>query len=466
MTHLKKKTMPEAFSHPSSFRDPAGFVFFYQGKFYRHIHSSYADHYKALMAGPYQNLISRQLLIPHDEIQENISGESDLYLTILPKQIDLISYPYEWCFDQLKDTALVCMEIMRISIDHGLILKDATPFNFQLLSGKPMLIDSLSFEQYDPGLPWIAYRQFCEGFLFPLMINHYLGQDFQQLLALYPDGIPASLAAKILPWKSRFSLGAWLHVFLQDVINKKGKAEKASEISFSKPKMLRMIEHLHSIISALKFHSSSGQDWSGYYQEAHDELYSFEKLKIFKIWLGEIEFASALDLGTNLGTFANALADKASRVVATDMDNRCINQLYLSMKISRKENMHPLITDLVNPPASGGFRNAERKSFSERARSDLVAALAIVHHLVLIRNIPFEGIASYCAELAQKFLIIEFVPITDPKVQLMISGKKIFHQPYNAEAFENAFAPYFLIEASVAIPGSERILYKMKKIRA
>ena len=456
--------MPESAGHPSSFRDPAGFVYFHDGKYYRHIHSSYASHYTALMKGPYQRLIDQGLLISHIELKENFTDETDFFLTLLPKQIDFISYPYEWCFDQLKDSALACLNMMKIGISEGLILKDANPFNFQLVDGRSALIDSLSFEIYNPDLPWIAYRQFCEGFLFPLMINHYLGQDFQQLLAIYPDGIPASLIAKILPWKSRFNLGTWLHVFLQHTINKKDKSGKARDISFSESKLVRMLDNLYSIISSLKFHSSAEQDWSGYYREAHDDMYIVEKLRIFERWIGELEFASALDIGTNLGIFAKALTRKGSRIIATDMDSRCINQLYLKIKDSGDKNVHPLIIDIANPPARGGFNNAERKSFSERAQSELVSALAVIHHLVLIRNIPLAGIASYFSSICSKSLIVEFVPLSDPKVQWMLSNKKTFHQPYNTEAFENAFLPFFLIEEMQKIPGTERVIYRMRKI--
>jgi hypothetical protein len=146
------------------------------------------------------------------------------------------------------------------------------------------------------------------------------------------------------------------------------------------------------------------------------------------------------------------------------MDSRCINQLYLKIKDSGDKNVHPLIIDIANPPARGGFNNAERKSFSERAQSELVSALAVIHHLVLIRNIPLAGIASYFSSICSKSLIVEFIPLSDPKVQWMLSSKKTFHQPYNAKAFENAFLPYFQIEEMQEIPGTERVIYRMRKI--
>lgn len=457
----KKKLMAESTRHPSSFKDPSGFVFYYQEKYYRHIRSSYADDYRSLMKELYQILIDKKFLLPHIEIKDNLSGEKDFFLTLLPNQIDFISYPYEWSFDQLKDTALACLDIMKTSIEHGLILKDASPFNFQLLGGRPKLIDTLSFEIYNPDLPWIAYRQFCEGFLFPLMINHYLGLDAQQWLAVYPDGIPVHVTAKILPFRSRFRLGAWLHVFLQYSIARKSVHNTNKKISFSKHKLHRLLDHLYSLTGSLKFHNSNSQNWSNYTSE-HGAEYSSEKLKIFKSWIGMMDFVSAVDLGANLGIFSKELAH-LGKVIATDMDTRCINQLYLDIRNRPEKNVHPLLIDLAAPLVNGGFTSTEGKSFIDRARAELVLALAIIHHLVLIRNIPFTDLAFFCNQLSSKYLIIEFVPLSDPKVQLMMADKTIFHQPYDCEAFEQAFQLYFHVEQSQIVAGTERKMYWMKK---
>ena len=83
-------------------------------------------------------------------------------MTLLPQKIEFISYPYEWSFGQLKDAALLTLAVTRSSIEKGMILKDATPYNIQFIDGKPVFIDTLSFTRYDASKPWIAYRQFCQ----------------------------------------------------------------------------------------------------------------------------------------------------------------------------------------------------------------------------------------------------------------------------------------------------------------
>ena len=176
----------------SSFRDPDGFIFKDVNKIiYRQINQSYKENYLLLKnSGLYEKLIHKKMLIAHQEIEEIIFEEKNHFKTILPEQIPFISYPYEWCYDQLKDAALLTLDLIKLSLEHGMVLKDATPFNIQFHKGECLFIDTLSFEKYIDGSPWIAYRQFCENFLAPLLLAHYSENNLNQILTVFPDGIP------------------------------------------------------------------------------------------------------------------------------------------------------------------------------------------------------------------------------------------------------------------------------------
>ena len=182
---------------PSSFRDPNGFLFERDGNYYRLVSQSYAEHYDLLMtSGLYQDLTDKNWLIKHSEDKT----EGDEYKILLPEQLQYVSYPYEWCFSQLKDAAVLTLDIQLSALDRGMTLKDASAFNVQLHKGNMTFIDTLSFERYEPGTPWIAYRQYCQHFLAPLaLIAH---RDFRvlHLLRAYIDGIPLDLTSKLLPW--------------------------------------------------------------------------------------------------------------------------------------------------------------------------------------------------------------------------------------------------------------------------
>jgi len=157
---------------PSSFRDPNGFVFYYDGKLFRQINKSYQKNYEHMIeSGLYKKLIDEHLLIPHTESNIPPPQPSIAFKIIEPKIIPFISYPYEWCFSQLKDAALTTMKIQKISMEFEMTLKDASAYNIQFLNGNPIFCDTISFELYDDGQPWYPYKQFCQDFQSFLLQN-------------------------------------------------------------------------------------------------------------------------------------------------------------------------------------------------------------------------------------------------------------------------------------------------------
>jgi ribosomal protein L11 methylase PrmA len=451
---------------PASFKDPAGFVFIENGSYYRQINDSYASEYDLLMSsGLYDKLVEKKLLIPHIEVPEGLGSPDGRYKTLLPEQLPFISYPYEWSFDQLKDAALLTLRVLKISLKHGMILKDATGFNVQFKDGQPIFIDTLSFERYNESEPWVAYRQFCECFLFPLWIEHYLQVDAPRWLGLYLEGIPAAMTAKLLPLKSRLKLGVWLHVHLQKALSTKpGQQTKVRTAAFSKEKLGRVVENLQTIIQKLRGYSSMSSTWNTYYRETIlSPQYLDEKEKVFRAMVRDLPAGRVLDLGCNDGYFSKILAESNSGVIAADFDSQCINRLYQEIKTKSIQGITPICLDLTNPSPSLGFNHEERQSFAERTISDSVIVLALVHHLVLSKNLPLPDLARMLATLTKKNLVIEFVPISDAKSQQLIANKTAYHKPYDAASFEQHFGLYFELEQKQVIAGTERILYRMRR---
>ena len=86
----------------ASFRDPSGFIFQADGRIHRQVNRSYADDYDQLMSsGLYEELVGKQLLVSHEEVESPIGISQDHYRPLRPEPIPTISYPYEWCFSQL-----------------------------------------------------------------------------------------------------------------------------------------------------------------------------------------------------------------------------------------------------------------------------------------------------------------------------------------------------------------------------
>ena len=445
--------------HPASYRDPAGFVWIMNGQVYRQVNQSYASDYDLFASsGLYQELVNKKQLIAHSEINENLTGTKEWYKTLLPQTINFISYPYEWSFAQLKDAALLTLAITKSSIERGMILKDATPYNIQFIEGKPVLIDTLSFTKYDPTKPWIAYRQFCETFLYPLFLEKYNKLIVHQTFSAWPDGIPANETATIFPSRARFNPAAWLHIYLQTMVGK-NKNQNKTDSGFDKGKMLNLLQHLESTIKGLKAPASRKTVWSNYYDETIlGKDYLKAKEQLFSEYSADWTGKKVLDLGANDGYFSRILAENAAMVVSADSDDRCIQSLYQA----RNKKILPLILDISNPSPAAGFFNKERKAFHDRINVDAVAALALIHHLAIGRNIPLDMLADYFNKIAPD-LIIEFVPKDDPKVQELLKNREDIFNNYTAEFFEKEFSLYFEITKTATIPGTSRRLYRMKR---
>jgi ribosomal protein L11 methylase PrmA len=231
----------------------------------------------------------------------------------------------------------------------------------------------------------------------------------------------------------------------------------------SKKKMLRLLDSLESLIKSLRL-SAKKTTWSHYYKEASQRNdYLEEKKKIIEQWLEKLNtLESTIDLGANEGVFSKLLAAKKIKVIAADSDPICINNLYLDIRKNAEKYIQPLIVDLSNPTPAIGVNNEERNSFIGRTNVDLALALALVHHLAIGKNIPFEMIADLFQRMA-KNLIIEFVPKEDEKVQLLLSNKKDIYSKYNELGFTKAFEKKFAVVDRQMIPGSDRTLFLMKR---
>lgn len=451
--------------HPASYRDPSGYIFEKEGVLYRQVNRVYKEQYDHFIeSGLYSALVEKGRLVPHDTIRENLSGDEEWYLTLRPQRLFFISYPYEWGFDMLKDAALLTLQLVKDGMAKGMILKDASPYNIQFHQGRPVLIDSLSFEKYNEAEPWIAYRQFCENFLAPLLLAHYAKMPLPELQLAWSEGVPLSLVKKWLPWHTRFSLHTYLHIHLHASYSNKPVTAPRKKMVFSRQKMQNLLQSLEILINKLRLPAHTGT-WSHYYEEAAQrDQYLDQKRSVIAQWISQLQpVHSAADLGANTGAFSQMMASMGIPVIAADADPACINILYNGIKKSGEKNITPVIIDLSHPSPAIGVNNRERDAFLQRTRVELTLALALVHHLGIGKNIPFEMMASLFRDRT-RFLVIEFVPKEDEKVQLLLQNKKDIYTGYTEEQFTAAFSRYFTIREKKKLEGTSRSLYLMQKI--
>jgi ribosomal protein L11 methylase PrmA len=449
----------------ASFRDPSGFLFEIEGRLYRMVNKVYQNTFEALEeSGLFQALIKKQLLVPHSRA-DTPSATDSAYCVIEPQRLPFISYPYEWSFSQLKDAALLTLRIQSIAMEHGFSLKDASAYNVQFLQGKPIFIDTLSFESLPEGKPWIAYRQFCQHFLAPLALMAKTDISLQQLLRNNIDGIPLQLASKLLPFGTglRFSLLVHIHLHAR---SQKSHADKIIRVeqSFSLHSFKAVLDSLRTAINKLVW-LPKGTEWDDYYEANNNyESRSLElKETLVRDILAEVKPQTVWDLGANTGRFSKIAAELSEIVCAWDIDPACVEKMYLSLRQeSQQQNIYPLLLDLSNPSPAIGWANKERFSFVERGGADLVMVLGLIHHLVISNNVPMRKLAAFFATIA-KHIIIEFIPKEDSQVIKLLSTREDIFPEYERQHFERDFGDYFSIQKSTNIDGSARTLYLMSR---
>jgi hypothetical protein len=447
-----------------SFRDPSGFVFLRDGVLYRQVNRTHRLHFdRFLESGLYESLLARVLIVPHEEAPVELALTDDADRVIRPRRVPFVSYPYEWCFSQLKDAALATLEIQEVALDHGMSLRDASAFNIQFDGGRPVLIDTLSFEVLEEGAPWVAYRQFCQHFLAPLALIRYRDVRLGEVSRLHIDGVPLDLATGLLPFRARLRSTLLIHLFLHARSQRRHARTtdvgQARRRSFGKQAFRGLIHSLRSAIGKLDW-KPRRSTWSEYYGEA--ESYSAEALErkkeLVATLVGEAAPDSVWDLGANTGLFSRIAAGHAP-TVAFDADPATVEVNY--RENGRGGNVIPLVMDLTNPSPSIGWENRERLSLLERGPADLAMALALVHHLAIANNVPLPRLAEFFHKVGRS-LLIEFVPKTDPMVTRLLATREDIFPAYTDEGFQAAFGARFSILRREPIPGTDRVLYLMR----
>lgn len=452
-------------AHPSSFRDPSGYVFAENGDIKRVINPIYFKQYKALTdKGFYRNLFKNNLLIPHKELISN-----DDEIIIKAEKIPYISYPYEWSFNMYKEAALLTLKLQKYSLEHGFSLKDASAFNITFYKGRAIFIDTLSFDFYVENSPWRAYKQFITHFFGPLLLAHYHGADQLKLLSNFIDGIPVKMLSSMLPFKTKLNplLYSNIHLLakLEDKHNEDYKGE-AKVAALSKKGLLNIIESLYNSIKKLELKEHS--EWGNYYDKTNYTNKAFtEKENIINKWVADIKAKTLIDVGGNDGTFVRKLDSNLETALVCDIDNNAVDFNHKTMKLNKEQFMLPFVLDVLNPSAAIGLNNKERDSFLNRIKAfapDVTLALAVIHHMSLSGNVPFNESAKFFSSFS-KYLIIEFPKREDSWVQRLLKSKGEFEDYfdfYSVENFETAYCEFFNIVERIAIKESERIIYLLK----
>ena len=363
--------------------------------------------------------------------------KNDLFL--IHKKLEFISYPVEWPFFLYKKCSLFHLDLHIEALKQNYNIIDSSPYNVQFVNGlKPVFIDFGSIVSYEENQPWLGYKQFCEQFLGPLLIEHYSKINFQEILKFNLEGIDISTTSRILPIRSYFNLKILLNIHLHSILIKKidSKSKKKSKKQLlKKSNFIHLLESIKKLITNLDPNIDSY--WKNYEsKDSYNAISEDEKKTILISFIKQNKIQKLIDLGCNEGIFSEiALNNGCEYVLGLDSDYASLQKSCLRAE-TKSLNFLPLYMDLTEPTPSLGFNNLERDSFLSRSKIfDGLIAFALIHHLFLSKNIPLEKIVNFFMSLSPKG-IIEFVPPEDPQFVELIKNKSIKNHDYNEKTFE------------------------------
>lgn len=463
----ERASLPVSFQRESaSFRDPASRVFYLDGRVLRGLSGRGILDWEALSRTPFfERLVAEGRLVRTDSVDPHLlvrSGQ-DWAAAVEHDAVPFLSYPFEWSFGMLKDAALLHLQVLLEALDEGMTMKDGSAYNVQWWGTSPRFIDVSSFTMGQPG-PWPGYNQFCETFLNPLFLQSHRGVDYQPWLRGRLEGVPVNDMRRLLSARHLLRRGVFKHVFLHTVMQRFTKAPSQAtraslnDAGFGAEVARVTVERVLRVVDSLSWRPH-GSHWASYGSTA--PYTSDDRNRKMAFVEDGVRYAGAKlvwDLGCNDGTYARVAAKHADYVVAVDADHATVEALYRSLRTERNERVLPLVMNLADPTPELGWRNAERRAFTNRARPGLVMCLALVHHLALGANVPIAEIVAWLRSMDCP-AVVEFVARDDPMAQQMLANKPIPHDDYSTPAFEAALSRSFSFERREDLGSGTRTLY-------
>lgn len=456
---------------PGSFRDPSGRVLAIDGRVFRTVMPHAAKEFEITrQSGILRRLAQEQRIVGEEQVAPEIIGAhgAGAYRVLEHPRLPVISYPYEWCFSQLKAAALHHLDLHLELLDGGMTLSDASAYNIQFCGAQPIFIDALSFRRYVEGEFWFGHRQFCEQFLNPLLLRALFGIPHNAWYRGSIEGIPAVEFARLLRPRHLLSWNVLTHVLMQGKLQRQSvqTANTDARISGKKLPLIafrQILRGLRSYIHKLHPADHGKTQWENY---ATDNSYAPDEASAKRQFVARFSAAikpkAICDIGCNTGDYiVVALQAGAEHGIGLDSDQGSLDRLF-SRARRDKLRLLPLYCDFANPAPSQGWAEVERPGILRRANCDAVLALGVVHHLAIGRNLPVAEVVDSIVGMAPNG-VIEFIQKSDPMTQALLRLRTDIFPDYREDMFEQHLASKADIVQSETVSAAGRKLYWYRK---
>lgn len=455
---------------PGSFRDRGGRVYRSGDRIFRSVRASAAPAYEAARdSGLFDRLADRGMIVPLKEVQppaQLAAEDPEATYWLEHPRLPFISHPYEWPFSLWKAAAIHHLDVQLEALAMGFALSDATAYNIQFEGVRPLHIDQLSFRPYRDGELWVGHHQFCCQFLNPLVLWAKKGVAPNAWFRGGLEGITPEELSALLPWHGGFSFTVLSHVKAQAAVQRRrtnsGGAAQPKEQRLSKTGFEAMLRQLRGFILGLELphRKTVWSDYAGDNSYVDDDARS--KRDFVCDMVGRAAPGLLFDFGCNSGDYSlAALEGGAGRVVGFDYD---FGALEKAVERARKGSLPftPLWLDAANPSPGQGWAESEREGLSARAKGDAMVALALIHHIVIGRNVPMDMTIGWLMDSAPQG-VIEFPPKSDPMVQQLLASREDIFTDHSEEAFRAAVGAKGAIVGERRLGGAGRLLLHYRR---
>ena len=362
----------------------------------------------------------------------------------------LITYPYEWTSNMYKDALLFHLELLVKLDDNDLILKDFLLNNVVFCNTQPKFIDFLSLINRDDIIneKWLTeggYRgdirfAIIEKMLIPYALIPFMAmvfKDYKLARILLTEKI-CNCNIIVPEWSDLLvpKQKNWLKVLVKKILNLDARRNRIrSFTNIEKKDFIASIKSIKKLINESDVTPPSS-GYTDYYELKNEKLdfddkseWKHKQLSVYNI-IENSKPESVLDIGANTGWNSRLAEHLGAEVIALDIDESAIDNLYLH---SKKHTLK--ITSLLIP-----FDNLELEIYgrkydseaykdknfdhyplymaaTERLACDLVMVLALLHHLILGEGKELNYIFKVLRKLTKKTLILEFVDLEDEMIK-------------------------------------------------
>jgi SAM-dependent methyltransferase len=434
-----------------TFRDPAGSLYFDEAKVLRYVRPAFVAEAESFLASP----LTRRWMESGRMVPTVIARqEPDGSLLLEHERIDYPTYPWEWTPGQWTAAGELTLDLCEEALPAGLILKDATPLNVLFRGAEPVFVDVLSFDKRKPGNPiWLAYGQFVRTFLLPLAANRYLGWPLAASIERR-DGYEPSDLYPYLPLRRRSRAPLRSLVTLPHLLERKANASASTgpaPVRQQPPEIAtevlrRTLKKLRRTLRALTPPPRPSR-WSDYTSTASH--YTAEdhsrKAGFIERALAQAAPLRVLDVGANTGHYSRIAVAAGARVVAWDTDVQAADANWREAR-AKHEPILPIVANIARPTPAVGWQNAESLSLLQRSEGafDGILMLGVIHHMLLIDQIPLPAIFDLVRRLTTRWAIIEWIPAADSQFQQLCRGRQDIYGHLDENAFLAAADQHFV----------------------